>query len=355
MILRLQYSWEIKQDREGHIQLFSSLKAKTYEIKSKTAGILPFLHSLKEGVKHDDLEEIAKKCSLEKSTADSIISKLKAYGVIIEQDTPISVQIDSTMYDRQIRFFRGFENQILTGETINDNLQDSTVLIVGLGGYGSWTALLCARMGIRNIIGVDFDSVEITNLHRQILYDRQDIGTPKVEACRKKIVEADPEINFIGHSLKVTSPESLYPLMNGVDLVLNPFSYLPVQKATNHPAGMVAQAAMQRRIPCLTFGGSWIGPLTIPGQTPCYFCTIKILEMNGNLDPDSRNQHIQKRAFAPPIAACCSLAVYEASRFLSKCDAPQVLRGIMQLDIVSFSKSRFLPLTCFQDCVYSTP
>ncbi|PJD94645.1 MAG: hypothetical protein CK425_11095 [Parachlamydia sp.] len=356
MILRFQSSWVVKKGVKDIVEVSSSLKMKKYEIMSKNPFVYIFLKSLSEGIKYpEDLPDIAKKYCLKEKFVNSLISKFKSYGILIEDEKIISPPLD-TIYDRQIRFFRTFEHQTLSGEQINDNLQNRTILIVGLGGYGSWTGLLCARMGIRNIIGVDFDSVEITNLHRQILYDRGDLGSLKVNACKKKINEADPEINFTGHCLKVTAPEDLYPLMDEVDLVFNPFSYIPEKKALNHPAGILAQAAIIKRKPCLTFGGSWIGPLTIPGKTPCYFCTIKALELkNINIDHDLRSQHIQKRAFAPPIAACCSLAVYEASRFLSGSDDSQVLKGMIQLDIFSFSNSRFLPLELNLDCAFCIP
>lgn len=118
---------------------------------------------------------------------------------------------------------------------------------------------------------------------------------------------------------------------------------------------MIAKAAMIKGKPCLTFGGSWIGPLNIPSQNTCYFCAIKTLELNGNLDPELRNQNIQKRAFAPPIATCCSIAVYEASRFLSGCDDSQVLNGMIQLDMFSFMNSQYLPLKQSSDCCFCNP
>ena len=352
MILRFQSSWEIRKKGENIVEIASSFKKKKYEIKLENPSTFLFLNSLSEGIQYpEDLAKAAEKFNLKESSLHSLISKFKSYGVLIEDDKVRNTTLE-TLYDRQIRFFRTFENQTSSGEQINENLQNSTVLIVGLGGYGSWTALLCARMGIRNIIGIDFDSVEITNLHRQILYDRGDLGSLKIRACEKKIKEADSEINFIGHCLKVVTAEDLYPLMDNVDLVFNPFSYLPAKKALNHPAGMIAKAAMIKGKPCLTFGGSWIGPLTIPSQNPCYFCAIKTLELNGNLDPELRNQNIQKRAFAPPIATCCSIAVHEASRFLSGCDDSQVLNGMIQLDMFSFSNSQYLPLKQSSDCVF---
>jgi molybdopterin-synthase adenylyltransferase len=140
--------------------------------------------------------------------------------------------------------------------------------------------------------------------------------------------------------------------MENINLVFNPFSYLPSKKAIDHPAGMITKAAMVKGKPCLTFGGSWIGPLTIPHKTSCYFCAIKTLELNGSLDPEIRNQRIQKRAFAPPIATCCSMAVHEASRFLSSCDEPQILNAMIQLDMFAFSNSQYLPLRPSSDCCF---
>jgi len=352
MIVRLQASWEIRETVEGILELSSSILGKKFGIKPTHPSTFLFLQSLKEGLRYpDDLPMASEKFGIEENVLDTMIAKLKIQGLIIECDSkPHSPQ--NTLYDRQIRFFRSFEKQNRSGEQLNTELQDCTVLIVGLGGYGSWTALLCARIGIRNIIGVDFDCVEVSNLHRQILYDRTDLGQLKIKACEKKIGECDPDVNFIGHCLQVTTPDNLYGLIEKANLVFNPFSYLPIYKAVDHPAGIVARAALAMNKPCLTFGGSWIGPLTHGEETPCYFCAIQALSAHSGLDPDSRNPFIQKRAFAPPIAACCSLAVFEASRFLSGCDQPQTLTGIMQLDILSFSNSRFLPVQRSEECAF---
>jgi hypothetical protein len=355
MILRFQSSWEVRKTQKDVIEISSSLKNKKYQLKCEKPSLFLFLKHLIGGIKYpEELSTLTQQLNITENSINQLINKLKSYDLLIEDKEKRNLTLD-TVYDRQIRFFRTFERQDLSAEEINDKLQNRTVLIVGLGGYGSWTALLCARMGIKNIIGVDFDKVEITNLHRQILYDRNDLGSFKVKACEKKIKESDSEINFEGHCLKITSPEDLYPFMDKVDLVFNPFSYLPTNKVFNHPAGMITQAAITKKKPCLTFGGSWIGPLTIPFQTPCYFCALKVLELNSNLDPDLRNQNIQKRAFAPPIAACCSIAVQEASRFLSGCDVSQVLNGMIQLDLFSFSNSQYLPLEHNQNCAYCSP
>lgn len=353
MKIRLQSSWEIKQS-DGWIELFSGTKQKKYGIKSKHPAFNLFLNALKEGIEYPDSIPLeAERSGLKEETAHNLIKNLKEHGILFEDSNdPSSLLPQETTYDRQIRFFRSFERDRLSGEVFNENLQNSTVLIAGLGGYGSWIALLCARMGVRTIIGVDFDRVDQTNLHRQVIYDHHDIGSLKVEACEKKLKAADSTINFIGQNLKIESAEDLIDLLDGVDLVINPFSYVPSHKALKHPSGIVTQAALLAGKSCLTFGGSWIGPLTIPRKTPCYLCTIRMLEADTDLDPDHRNPNIQKRAFAPPIATCCSMAAFEASRFLSKCDTSQVLNGLIQLDVFNFSKSKFLKIKNHSDCLY---
>jgi adenylyltransferase/sulfurtransferase len=73
-----------------------------------------------------------------------------------------------------------------------ERLRNSKVLCIGAGGLGSPALLYLAAAGIGSIGIVDFDSVDKTNLHRQILYSHADIGKRKVEIAKKKILELNP-------------------------------------------------------------------------------------------------------------------------------------------------------------------
>jgi len=66
-------------------------------------------------------------------------------------------------------------------------IKDSSVLIVGAGGLGCPAALYLACAGIGHIGIVDYDDVEINNLHRQLLYTEASIGTAKVDAAAESI------------------------------------------------------------------------------------------------------------------------------------------------------------------------
>ena len=74
-----------------------------------------------------------------------------------------------------------------------DKLKDKTILILGLGGVGSFTAITLARLPIKKLILVDSDKVEITNLNRQIYYN-YDIGKNKVDALEEHIKNINPNI-----------------------------------------------------------------------------------------------------------------------------------------------------------------
>ena len=84
--------------------------------------------------------------------------------------------------------------KILDKKSIN-KLKNSTVLIIGLGGVGGSAIESVVRMGIGNIVVVDNDIVDITNLNRQLLSLRSNIGISKVEVARERILDINPDCN----------------------------------------------------------------------------------------------------------------------------------------------------------------
>ncbi len=73
-------------------------------------------------------------------------------------------------------------------------LVDSHVLIIGMGGLGSPVAIYLAAAGVGRLTLVDFDTVDLTNLQRQIVHATADIGRPKVESARERLLALNPEI-----------------------------------------------------------------------------------------------------------------------------------------------------------------
>lgn len=99
-------------------------------------------------------------------------------------------------------------------------LAAASVLIVGAGGLGSPVALYLAAAGIGRIGLVDFDRVDETNLHRQILYTTSDVGRSKLDAAAARLRDANPDVTIVTHEARLTSENAL-AILRGYDVVVD--------------------------------------------------------------------------------------------------------------------------------------
>ncbi|HET8774934.1 MAG TPA: molybdopterin-synthase adenylyltransferase MoeB [Thermoanaerobaculia bacterium] len=106
------------------------------------------------------------------------------------------------------------------GEAGQAKLNAGSVLVVGAGGLGSPTAIYLAAAGVGRIGLVDFDRVDLTNLHRQILYGTSDVGRPKLEAARERLGDLNPEVRIEPHAARLTSENAL-EILAGYDVVID--------------------------------------------------------------------------------------------------------------------------------------
>ena len=107
------------------------------------------------------------------------------------------------------------------GEELQRVFSSATVVICGLGGLGSNIAIALARAGIGKLILVDFDRVELSNLHRQ-QYKVSQIGKPKTEALQENLREIAPYVSLETHSLRITQ-ENATELLKDADIVCEAF------------------------------------------------------------------------------------------------------------------------------------
>jgi molybdopterin/thiamine biosynthesis adenylyltransferase/rhodanese-related sulfurtransferase len=94
------------------------------------------------------------------------------------------------------------------------------VLIIGAGGLGSPAALYLAAAGVGRIGLVDFDDVDATNLHRQILYGTSSVGRPKLEAARERLLDLNDTIDVVPHAARLSSENAL-EILGGYDVILD--------------------------------------------------------------------------------------------------------------------------------------
>jgi len=97
---------------------------------------------------------------------------------------------------------------------------DSTMLIIGMGGLGSPSALYLAAAGVGHLIIADFDQVELSNLQRQIIHRTEDIGDDKVNSAKAKLLELNPNIT-VTVANEIMHSDNLAFLIKDVDIVLD--------------------------------------------------------------------------------------------------------------------------------------
>jgi sulfur carrier protein ThiS adenylyltransferase len=107
------------------------------------------------------------------------------------------------------------------GEKIQNIFESATVAICGLGGLGSNIAFALARAGIGKLILIDFDSVDITNLHRQ-QYKANQIGISKTQALKENLLEIAPYVTIETHSVRI-SENNAEELLEEADIICEAF------------------------------------------------------------------------------------------------------------------------------------
>ena len=99
-------------------------------------------------------------------------------------------------------------------------LIDAKVLIIGAGGLGSPVALYLALAGVGTIGVVDFDTVDVSNLQRQILHTDADVGRPKVISAKETLNAHNPDVNVILHEEPINS-ENAMDIIPNYDIIVN--------------------------------------------------------------------------------------------------------------------------------------
>ena len=110
--------------------------------------------------------------------------------------------------------------ELLIGKDAIKKLQNAKIAIFGIGGVGSFVVEGLARAGIGNFIIVDNDNVDESNLNRQIIATHKTIGKPKVEVCKQRILDINPNANVKTYQ-EFFMPETKGILDSTIDYIID--------------------------------------------------------------------------------------------------------------------------------------
>ncbi len=158
------------------------------------------------------------------------------------------------------------------GEVGQEKLQKSSVLVVGCGGLGSPIAVYLAASGIGQLHLIDFDTVDVTNLHRQVFYSLEDVGKPKAAVLSEFIKKRAPftEVSFTN---KPITKENVFSLIENVDIVVDGTDSLPTKYLLN-------DACVIKNKP-LVYGSLY--------KFDGYVATFNVLQKDGNYSSNLRD------------------------------------------------------------------
>ncbi|ATR81750.1 molybdopterin-synthase adenylyltransferase MoeB [Pseudomonas sp. HLS-6] len=231
-----------------------------------------------------------------------------------------------------------YSRQILLAQVDIDGqlkLKGSRALIVGLGGLGSPVALYLAAAGVGELHLADFDTVDLTNLQRQVMHDTSSIGMSKVDSALARLQAINPEIALVAHRT-VLDEDSLAEAVRAVDLVLDCSDNFGTREAVNRAcvaAGkpLVSGAAIRLE-----------GQLSVfdPRQphSPCYHC----LYGHGS---DAELTCSEAGVIGPLVGLVGSLQALEALKMLAGFGEPLIGR-LLLIDALG---SRFRELRVKRD------
>jgi adenylyltransferase/sulfurtransferase len=175
-----------------------------------------------------------------------------------------------TISDAQLHRYARHVILAEVGEEGQEKLLASRVLVVGAGGLGAPLLLYLAAAGVGTLGVVDHDTVDLSNLQRQVIHTTAAIGRPKVESAAAAVAALNPEIRLIAHGEKLTAENAL-DLIAGYDLVADGSDNFPTRYLLNDACYLAGKTLVAAAL--LRFEGQLFSFKAHRGPPhPCYRC-----------------------------------------------------------------------------------
>ncbi len=191
------------------------------------------------------------------------------------------------------------------GENGQERLLSSRVLLIGAGGLGSICAMYLAASGIGAICIADYDSVDASNLPRQIIYTAEDAGRLKAEAAAEKLKALNPALEVLTFKERVT-PDNIQDLIRDYDFVIDAVDRMGTKFLINDACVLSKKPFSHAGV--VRYGGQAM--TYVPGKGPCLRCLIA--EVPENTDTCSK-----VGVLGPSVGVLGSVQAAECIKYLA--------------------------------------
>lgn len=196
-----------------------------------------------------------------------------------------------------------------------ERIAGSNVLIVGAGGLGSPVALYLASAGVGTITLCDADSVDLTNLQRQIAHDTTTIGLPKVESARRRIAAINPGVCVQTVEQRVAD-EQLTKLVSAASVVVDCSDNFATRHAINRASVALGRPLVSGA--ALRFDGQLAVFDVGRDDSPCYHCLF------GEGEEIEETRCAVMGVFAPLVGVIGAMQAVETLKLVAQCGEPGV-------------------------------
>lgn len=158
------------------------------------------------------------------------------------------------------------------------NLADCKALIVGTGGLGSPAAYALVRAGIGTIGLVDYDTVDISNLNRQILHSNSRLGLPKVDSAEIFLHQLNPDVTIVKHNIAFNA-ENAIEIIHDYDAIIDGVDNFSARYLLNDACFLASKPMLEAGVS----GFDGMGMTINPGISTCYRCLFPQMPAAGTI------------------------------------------------------------------------
>jgi molybdopterin/thiamine biosynthesis adenylyltransferase len=237
-------------------------------------------------------------------------------------------------WDRNLSYLEAFASIQVSKYELQHRIKSAKVALLGMGGVGSHLLFDLAAMGVHDIRAAEFDTVELSNLNRQILYTEGDIGRLKAEVAAERIRAFSPRIRLETVPMRLSSTEDVLRVIYDRDYVL-----CVADQPRTEIVHWVSDACVRQRA-ALVIGGHDMERVVyytiIPGVTGCVACWLRQVQERDSLSAaliDERRRaqvFVDNGTFAPPISVIAGLMLCELTRLITGVDPPVAMGRLME-------------------------
>lgn len=217
----------------------------------------------------------------------------KALDYAIKNKILIKNHIDlSNRYSRNDIYL---EYQGIDSKSLHEKISSMNILIAGCGGIGNIMSYTMTSLGAQNILLLDDDIIEKSNLNRQFLFQECDIGKKKVDVLEDRLKK-------INSTLKIKKIESN---LEKINLQNEDMSLIILSADSDNSLSIITAFATSKRIPLISVGYladiSCIGPFYLPGISSCPMCNNIYTDNNNEIDPRLLSINTHYKAPSSPM------------------------------------------------------